>query len=217
MSAKRKPNPNVLDVTRFADSPSYELAVVVHRETEAQRAIEAQAFKAQHGEIPLPTNALLALVAKSPDGSVYEPWGEYAMSIDVLRRCGEALGITMGEVAKRIALELLPDNAEPMFWMASWMLVLDKALGLEERMEELSGEIEQAKEKRRQAAIDAAKTKHEHHSEAKDYVLSGWQLYKASYKGNRTKFAKRYVELIEEEFGLEVAQRTISGDWLKGI
>ena len=207
MSAKRKPNPNVLDVTRFADSPSYELAVVVHRETEAQRAIEAQAFIAQHGDIPPATNALQALLNKPPDGSVYKPWGEYAMSFDVLRRCSEALGITEGKVAKRIALEFLPDNAEPMFWMAEWLLVLDEALDLEERMEELSGEIKQAKEKRRQAAIAAAKEKHEDHSKAKDYVLSGWQLYSASYKGNRTSGPYRPIGLRESE--LRSAAQTV--------
>ena len=217
MSAKWKPNPNVLDVTRFADSPSYELAVAVHRETEAQRAMEAQAFKAQHGDIPPPTNALLALLGKSPDSSSYKPWGEYAMSFDVLRRCGESLGITEGKVAKRIALELLPDNGEAMFWMASWLLALDEALDLEERMEELSGEIEQAKEKQRQIRREGGIAKHEEKARAKAFVLKEWALHKDAYEGNRTAFATDYISRIRHEMNIKVSIKTVSVNWLGGL
>ncbi len=62
MSAKKKANPNALDVALFEGSPAYELALVVHRETEAQRTIEEMAFRAHYGSRSQPKNALRALV-----------------------------------------------------------------------------------------------------------------------------------------------------------
>lgn len=216
MIAKKKPNPYALDVTQFVDSPSYELAVVVHRVTEALRALEALAFREKHGPWQPSTNALMAAVG-TYDWSASKPWGEYAESFDVLERCRAELGVPLGEVAKRIALELRPENWEVIYWKGTWLQALDQAANVKWQMHLQTQAIERAKKKQRQDAIDAANAKHKDHTEAKEFVLSQWQLYRDSYKGNRTKFAKRYVEVIKEELGLEVAHRTISAEWLKGI
>jgi hypothetical protein len=218
MSAKTKLNRNALDVARFVGGPSYDLAVVVHRETEAQRGIDALAFRAQHGDRPQPTNPLVALVTTEPyDRSAYKSWDDYAKNFDVLLRCSESLGGSLGDVAKRIALELQPENSEALFWMATWLQALDHADDLKSQMAEQNEAIERAKSERRKAAVDAANASHAPHAAAREYVVSEWALHKGKFGGNRTKFATQYVEVILSEFKLTVAARTIHATWLKGL
>ena len=206
-----------LDVTKFVGSPSYELAVVVHRETEALRKLDALEFQAKHGSVGLPAIAPPGLLSGGPyDSSQFEHWGEYANNFALLMRCGEALGAPIGEVAKRIALELLPENAEIFFWMGSWLQALDQKLDIEFQFREQTGQIEEAKRKRSKAASDAAIKKNEEHAKAEAYVLAEWALRKAKFKGNRTKFAEAYVEVIRHELRIEVAMKTIHAVWLKG-
>lgn len=216
MSAKKRPNPNALDVSRFVGTPSYELSVVAHRETEAQRTIEALAFRAQHGDIPPPQNAL-SLIVEPYDRSAYKPWGEYAKSFDVLERCREVLGGSLGDVAKRIALELRPENAEALFWMATWLQALDHADDIKAQMHDQIQSIEKAKEKARQDRRSGGLAKHKEMAKAEAFVLAEWALHKDAYDGNRTDFARHYVGRIWNELGIPVKHRTIAVNWLGGL
>lgn len=218
MSARKKSNPNALTIANFEGSPAYELAVVVHRETEAQRAIDAQAFRAQHGDRPQPTNPLMALVTTEPhDLSAYKPWDDYAESFDVLERCRHALGGSLGDVAKRIALELQPKNVKAMFWMATWLQALDHADNLKAQMREQTQAFNQAKEKERQDRRSGGLAKHEEMARAKAFVLAEWGLHKAAYEGNRSEFARHYVGRLVYELGIRVKHKTIAVNWLGGI
>jgi hypothetical protein len=216
MIEKKKPSRYVLDYTKFAETPAYELAVVVHRETEAQRATEARAFKAQHGDIPPPTNALLMGLLGPYNSSAPTPWSEYTKSFDVLERCRAELGVPLGDVAKRIALELRPENWEVIFWMGTWLQALDQKSNIEFQFQEHKNEIERAKRERSESAVNAAHASHAKDAEAKAYVLQEWALHKQRFKGNRTSFAKTYVEVILSKFNHEVAMKTIHAIWLKG-
>ena len=213
MIAKKKPNPYALDVTRFVDSPSHALAVLVHRETEALRTSEAQAFKAKHGDIRPSTNAFL-WPPELFDSSKTRDWGDYAKSFDVLERCCAELGVPLGGVAKRIALELRPENWEVMFWMGTWLNALDHAADIKAQLYEQTQAIEQAKKKQSQVAINRANQKHKHHAKAKAFVLEEWTLHKNAYEGNRTAFATAYVRRIWHEMGIKVALKTVSVNWL---
>jgi hypothetical protein len=217
MSPKEKLSRYALDVSRFAGTSSHELALVVHLETETQRAIEAQEFEANKktGNLPAPTNALMSMV-EPYDWSTSKPWDEYAKNIDVLERCDASLGVPAGEVAKRIVSELHPKNWEVIFWIGAWLQVVDEKADAEVQRQQMLRKLEQAKMDRSKAATDAANAKHCKMAKVQAYAIEEWALNKAKYKGNRTQFAKCYVEVIQEEFGIEVAQKTIHATWLKG-
>ncbi len=216
MSAKRKPNPYALDVTRFIDSPSYELALLVHQETEAQRAIDALAFRAQHGNIPPPSNALMLGVGLY-DLSAFKPWGEYAKSFDVLERCGTALGLPLGDVAKRISVELQPDNWEVIFWMGTWLQALDQATNIKAQMREQTQAIEREKEKRRQDRRSGGLAKNKEKAKAKEFVRAEWALHQHAYDRNKRAFARHYVGRILHELGVEVTHDFVSVKCLRGL
>jgi hypothetical protein len=218
MNGLRKLTRKALDVSLLEGTPSHDLAVVVHRETEALRAIEAQEFQAsvQRGDIHPPTNALQA-VAGPYDASAYREWGEYAKRLEVLDRCHEALGIPAGVVATRIALELRPENAEVLYWIGAWLTAMDQKFDVEVQWRMHQAEIEKARIDRSRAAADAAMASHAKHAKAKEYVRAEWALYKTKFKNNRTKFAETYVEVLQEEFKIEVKLRTIHAVWLKGL
>lgn len=216
MNTWKKLGANVLDLTKFAGHPSLKLAAVVHRETEAQRARELRALQEQHGPAQPPLNALMS----SFDPEYWcrtKSWWEYAKDLSVLERCSNELELPVGEVARKIAMELDPGNAEAMYWMGTWLLTLDEKTDIEFQLKVRQSEIRVAQEARSKSAREAARALHEPHAKAKAYVRADWALHKEKFKGNRTAFAKNYVEVIQEEFQISVAQRTISADWLKGI
>ena len=211
MSAKRKPNPNVLDATQFADSPAYDLAVVVHRETEAERAIEAQTFK----DHPPPTNAIQALLAPPHGSSDFKPWGEYVKSYDVLERCGAALGLPLGVIATRISLELRPENWEVIFWMGTWLRVVDQANDLKAQMREQVETIERSK---RDKAVNGAERMHEkNYGAAKRFIQKEWANLRRAFEENKSAFARQYVPKVHSQFGLVITHKTIASSWLKGM
>ena len=148
MISNRKANPYVLDkteldVSRFVGSPSYELAVVVHRETEARRTLDALEFREKHGEAAQEANVFPGLLGHDPyDASKFCHWGEYATSLDVLMRCRETLGEPIGDVVKRIAVELRPDNAETIFWMGAWLETLNEKSDVEVQLKKKKDEFE---------------------------------------------------------------------------
>lgn len=217
MSGKKKrSNPSALDIAHFFGTPSYELAVVVHRETEAQRTIEALEFRAKHGDQPQPTNALMALASTEPyDLSGYRPWGEYAKSFDVLERCREELGGSPGDVAKRIALELQPENSEVIFWMANWLLALDEAFDSKAEMQELTATLEKS---RRENSVKGAESMHERqYGKAKRFVQAEWKTLKPAFEGNKSAFARQYVPKVSSQFDLIITHKTIATSWLKGL
>lgn len=217
MSEKKKPNRYALDATKFADTPAYELAVVVHRETEAQRAIEAQAFKAKHGDIPPPTNALMMGLVGPYDRSAHKTWGEYATSLDVLERCRAELGLPTGDVAKRIALELQPENWEVLFWMANWLKEIDRYANVKWQMHLQTQAIEQANAIKRQQAADAANAKNAKYRKAEEYCQDEWKTYAEKFGHDKDKFARAYVEVVEDTFKFTPKTRTIVDTWLKGL
>jgi hypothetical protein len=216
MSAKNKPNPYALDVTQFVDSPSYELAVVVHRETEAKRALEALTSREWHGPLQPPRNALMAGF-QTYDFSAIKPWGEYAKTFDVLVRCREELGGSLGDVAKRIALELGPENSEALFWMATWLQALDHADNIKAQMQEQTQAIEKAKEKARQDRRSGGLAKNKQKANAKAFVRAEWALHQDAYARNKRAFARDYVGRIRHELGVEVTHDFVSVKCLGGL
>jgi hypothetical protein len=211
---KSDPSLYALDVSRFADSPAYELAVVVHRETEAQRAIEARTFKAEHGDVPWPRTILQALTGPY-DRSAEKPWSEYANDFHVLERCRVALGVsTLGVIAERIRVELHPENWEVFFWMAAWLQEVDVTGNLQARMHKLTQAIEREREKQRRDRADGGFAKHQKTAKAKAFVLREWALHKDAYAGNRTAFATDYARRIKNEMVIDVAVKTIAVNWL---
>jgi len=214
MSAQEKPNRYALDVSRFADTTSYELAVLVHRVTEAERTIEKKRFEGKHGPFQPPKGALAAARNRPDEWSASKDWGEFAKTFSVLEACRVELGVSLGEVARRIALELRPANAEVIFWIGKWSQSVEQKSDIELQLQQHTSEIEQAKEKERQARRRGGLAKNEDMVKAKEFVLAEWTRNKDAYGGNRSAFGRVYVVRILKELDLVVKHRTISVNWL---
>lgn len=205
------PGEGALQISRFEDSPTYELAEVVHRETEIARAVAAAQFKEQYGE-PKSFN----LLSSSPgayDPTTFTPWFTY-LDFEVLNRCASALSISLGVLLGRIVKELRPDNWESLFWQGAYYRERDARIDIESQSEDQAEKFEAQKLEIAKAGGDARHKKH--YGGAKAFVLNEWTLNQASYKRNKTKFAVDYVRRIKHEFGKDISHATISDSWLKG-
>lgn len=66
-------------------------------------------------------------------------------------------------------------------------------------------------------AADRVGKRHAAHREARAYVRGEWPQARDSYAGNRSAFARDMAKRLKRERGLEVTERTIAEDWLKGL
>ena len=205
------PGGGALKVGLFENSPTYELAEVVHRETEIARAIAAAQFKEQYGE-PKSFN----LLSSSPgayDPTTFASWSNY-LDFEVLGRCANTLSISIGALLGRIVEELHPNNWELLFWQGAYYREMDARIDTEIRSEDQAEKFEAQKLEIAKAGGDARHKKH--YGGPKAFVLNEWTANQASYKRNKTKFAVDYVRRIKHEFGKDVSHATISDSWLKG-
>lgn len=208
---RRTASASTLQISQFEGSPTYELAVVVDRETAMARAVAAAQFKEQFGE-PEFIN-LLSSTPGSYDPSTFTPWFHY-LEFEVLTRCASTLTISVGELLDRIVEELRPENWQLLFWQGAYFRAVEAQTDTEIQLQDQVEKFEAQKLEIAKAGGDARHKKH--YAEIKSFVLYEWALHHASYKRNKTKFAADYVRRIKHEFGKDVSHATISDSWLKG-
>jgi len=209
---RRSVNVGALDVARYENSPAYELAVVVHRETEVERAAEALAFRLKHGDTPVRVNALAAL-ALPFDRSKARPWSEY-LTFAVVDRCAVALDITAGVLLGGVVSHLHPDDWETLFWQGAYLRATDACVDAEMQLEDMAAKF--TAQKLANAAAGGNERHQRRYGKPKNFVLSEWALHRDQYKGNKTKFAKDYARRVKHEFCQDIADSTIADSWLKG-
>ena len=209
-------NVGALDVARYENSPDYELAVVVHRETELERAAASLAFRLEHGDVPVLRNALAG--PQPPfDRNKSMPWSEY-LSVPVVIRCAEALEISCSVFLTRIVRGFYPGNWEALYWQGEYHHAIEESslaiVEVEMRLEEQAARFEA--QKVANAAEGGNRRHKKYYGEAKAFVVSEWALHRDAYKKNKTKFAKDYARMVKHQFKLDIADSTISDSWLKG-
>lgn len=215
---RRSSNGGSLDIARYENSPAYELAVVVHRETEVERAAEALAFRLKLGDTPVPTNALAAAALGLPfDPSKARPWFDYLTS-EVVDRCAVALDITDGVLLGRVVSDLRPPNWEMLFWQGAYYRAIEdlnlEIVDAEMKLEEQAERFEAQKQANAKAGGDAS---HEsQYGKAKAFVLAEWAMHKGLHGGNKSQFARKYVGEVLKTCDRVVTHKTIATSWLKG-
>jgi hypothetical protein len=205
-----------LDVAQFHATHSHDLAVVVHRETEAARAADVAKLEAEHGEF-MPNQNLLMALTRPASWCASTNWSEY-LTDETLRRCAAVLKISTGALLKRIVSELHPANWEVLFWRGAWHRQVEESslevVDLEMRLEEQAEKFEAQKRANAKAGGHASHEKE--YGSAKAFVLAEWTKHKDSYGGNKTAFARHYVLKVKAECDRVVTQRTIANSWLAG-
>jgi hypothetical protein len=173
--SRSTPGEGALQISRFEDSPTYELAEVVHRETEIARAVAAAQFKHQFGE-----PEVINLLSRSPisrDPSTWTPWFNY-LDFEVLNRCAKALSISIGVLLDRIVKELGPDNWELLHWRGACYRESDAHIDTEMEMEDLIEKYKAQKLANAKAGGHASNQKQ--YGNAKAFVRSEWALLNCS-------------------------------------
>jgi hypothetical protein len=64
------------------------------------------------------------------------------------------------------------------------------------------------------AASAGGKKSREKYDEPREWVRAEWHEHSAAYKNNKSDFARSYIKLVLQKFGVEVTDRTIKEDWL---
>ena len=88
-----------------------------------------------------------------------------------------------------------------------------------EKVNEKVGEAVKAavKNDRIDLAKTAASKKHEKNTEMRRLVIERWKKEKASYKKNKSDFARHYSRLLLQKNEFEVKASTIATRWLRGL
>ena len=213
---RRSGTGGALDVVRFKGLPAHALAVVVHKETEAERAAASLAFRLEHGDTPVQLNALAPLLPPF-DRNESRSWSEY-LSLPVVVRCAEALKISGSALLGRIIDELYPSNWEALWWQGEYHRAVEESsreiVETQMRLEEQANKFA-AKTLAIATAGGKARSK-KRYGEVKAYVLLEWTLKRDEYNKNKTKFAKDYARMVKNQVGLDIADSTITDSWLKG-
>lgn len=213
---RRPVNVGALDVAHYVGSPAHPLAVVVHRETEVERAAASLAFRQEHGDTPVQTNALAALLVPF-DHNKSRPWFEY-LTFAVVDRCAVALDITAGALLGRVVSDLHPANWEMLFWQGAYHRAIeDSSLELVDAEMKLEEQAERFEAQRQANAKAGGHASHaRQYGKAKAFVLAEWAMHKGLHGGNRAAFARVYVDRVKRECGAVVTHKTIASIWLKG-
>ena len=216
MIKPRQAGQSALVVARFLGTSSHELAFVVHRETEIKRAAQAARLHVEHGEF-MPHQNLLAIPVRPVDWCSYVQWTEY-LTDEVIARAALALKISKGALLGRIVSELRPDDWETLFWRGSWHQLVEESsseiVELEMQLEEQAEKFKAQKLTNAKAGGDAS---HDiQYGIAKAFVRSEWATHKNLHDGNKSAFARKYVEKVRSECDRVVTHKTIASSWLKG-
>jgi hypothetical protein len=209
---RRTASAAALSVARFEGSPTYGLAEVVHRETEIARAVAAAKYKEQFGDEPEFINAFSPHPG-SFDRSKSTPWFEY-LDIQVLDRCADALKISVDSLLDRIVKELQPDNWEVLFWQRAYYRAIESGLDAKVQMKKLTAKFEAQKLANAKAGGHASNEKQ--YGKAKEFVCAEWAVHKGLYDGNKSAFARAYVDRVRRECDVKVTHKTIASSWLEG-
>lgn len=86
---------------------------------------------------------------------------------------------------------------------------------LEFRLKEMDQTLEA---QRRVVAKAGGHASHEsQYGKAKAFVLAEWKEHKELYGGNKSAFARTYVNRANKEYDTLVTHKTIATSWLKGL
>jgi hypothetical protein len=66
----------------------------------------------------------------------------------------------------------------------------------------------------KQQGAKGGKASKEKFNAPRAFVQEEWAKHRADYENNKSDFARTYVALIRNKFGLEVTEKTIRESWL---
>jgi len=216
MIKTRSADPPTLDAARFDATSSHQLALVLHRETEAARKAQAAQLVIEHGEF-MPVQNLLMIKRRPAEWCADIHWTEY-LTDEVLGRCAAALTVSKGVILERIVSEFRPENWEVLFWRGAWYGELeDSTLEIIDLEFRLKGQAQKLEAQRRAIAKAGGHASHEsQYGKAKAFVRAEWKEQRELYGGNKSAFARIYVDRARKEYDTVVTNKTIASVWLKG-
>lgn len=69
--------------------------------------------------------------------------------------------------------------------------------------------------KRRSRAQETAARRHIKNDQPKIFVASEWQAYRVEYANNKSAFARVYVRLLKQRFGVDITEKQLREVWLR--
>lgn len=201
------------DLLPDLDAREYEIAIAIARVTEEVR--EKESYKEE-----LAGGTEMGLLGMRFNTAEWRGWDVIIQDFEVVKAIALSAEASMSEVVRVARDKCRPRHWRSLMWFSFNVELLDpqKATPNSDLIEaaKLAQRAIEARVRKENAASGGF-ARSQKYADAKRWVQDEWREGRDDYQGNKSAFAREYVDLVNKKFDLKVDARTITESWLRGI
>lgn len=209
----RGPHPDLRPETLpDLDPVERQIADAIRIETERKRAEERA--KEPPGGVPM------GLLSVQSSRAAMLEWDVLLQDYEVVRQAAERAGTTRSEVVRVAREKCRPKHWRSVMWFSFNVELLDTLTSAQSPDLQAAAhrfQLETEAKVRKATASSGGKARSEPYREPKQFVQDQWAKHRDAYENNKSDFARTYVRIVNQQFGIEVTERTVRESWLKDI